>query len=322
MAVPRIPVVALLLGLGAAICGQELPKPVPPAARLSPLPGAVVPPESDATVLPPLLPVVPPEAPRKPCLPCHTEYHPHHSYLPDGNPDGAGGCDGECHACRLNWVACDLFFVWAQDLGDIHRDHTCAFQIHAGHWFDGTKTLGVEASFLNVHEPYHEIFYGNTFVNSPLTVTSGDANVRLHLLDADGFRLDGLLGYRYAGLHEHLFIHSADGFAADEDTRNTIHAVQVGLVGQYRFGGYFCEVSGKVGVGRNSESVAINAIPFTDTQMAVVPEFAARVGYQLGEGVFGTLGYSFLYLSNVARPGRGDTDFHLHGVTIGVEKRF
>jgi hypothetical protein len=322
MAFRRIPVAALLLGTCAAACGQETIPPVPPAARLAPLSGPVIPAEPALTVLPPLLPVAPPTTPRKPCLPCHTEYQPHHVYLPEGNPDGAGGCDGECHECRLNWVTCELLLAWTQDLGDIHRDHGCGLQFHAGHWFDGTKTLGIEAGFLNFHKPYHEIFYTNTLVNSPLTATTADANVRLELLTHEAFRLDGLLGYRYAGLHEHLFIHSLSGFAADQDARNTIHAAQVGVVGNYRYGAYFCEMLGKLGLGRNSESIALNGVPFTDSQMTLIPELGARVGYQLGEGTFGTLGYTFLYLSNVNRPGRGDADFYLHGFTVGLEKRF
>src|SRR5262245_40376788 len=117
MAVPRIPVAALIVGACAVVTAQDSVRPVPPAARLAPVPGTATVAESDVTVLPPLLPVVPPTAPRKPCLPCHTEYYPHHSYLPDGNPDGAGGCDGECHPCRLTWTSCELLVAWTQGLG-------------------------------------------------------------------------------------------------------------------------------------------------------------------------------------------------------------
>ena len=56
--------------------------------------------------------------------------------------------------------------------------------------------------------------------------------------------------------------------------------------------------------------------------MVFVPEFGARAGYQIGEGVFWTVGYTFLYLNTAARPGRGDTDFFLHGLTVGLECRF
>jgi hypothetical protein len=322
MAVRRIPVAALLLGVCAAANGQDPVPEFPPAARLAPPPGtAVIDPTAPA--VPPLLVVPPPAvAPRKPCLPCHTEYQPSHVYLPEANPDyGAGGCDGECRPCRRYWVSLALLVGGSQDLGDIHRDLNCGIQGGAGWWFDDTKTLGVDVSVLNVHKPHHEIDF-DTYINSPLTVTTADANVRLELLSHVRYRLDGLLGYRYAQLHEDLFVHSAAGFAAEDNTHNRINAGQIGLVGTYRFGGYFCEVLGKLGIGRNSESVSLNGVPVSDTVMTVIPEFGARVGYQLGEGVYGTVGYTFLYLNNVARPGRGDTDFYLHGFTIGMECRF
>ena len=330
MAVRRIPVAVLLLGACAAACGQDSFAVLPPAARLVPVPGSATVSEPATPVIPPLLAVPPPAAlpapgavgPRPSCLPCPTEYQPNHVYLPEANPDcGAGGCDGECRPCRRYWVSLALFLGCSQDLGDIHRDLHCGVQGGAGYWFDDTKTLGLEASVLNVHKPYHEVSF-DTLINSPLTVTTADANVRLELLNYDRFRLDGLLGYRYAQLHENLFLHSADGFASEENTRNRIHAAQVGLVGTYRYGGYFCELLGKLGVGRNAESLTLNGVGLTDSALTFIPEFGARVGYQLGEGVYGTLGYTFLYLNNVARPGRGDTDFYLHGFTIGVECRF
>jgi hypothetical protein len=273
-------------------------------------------------VIPPL--VVPPlaAAPRKPCLPCPTEYQPSHVYLPEANPDyGAGGCDGECRDCRRAWMSLSFFLGCSQNLGDIDRGLECGLKAGGGYWFDDTKTAGLAIDVLNVHVPHHEFFF-DTYVNSPLTVTTADVNFRLELLNYDRYRLDGLVGYRYAQLHDQLFVHSLDGFAADDNTHNRIQAAQVGLVGSYTFGGYFCEVLGKLGVGRNSESIALDGVRITDSVMAVVPELGARVGYQLGEGVYGTLGYTFLYLNKVARPGQGDGDFYIHGFTVGVECRF
>ena len=183
------------------------------------------------------------------------------------------------------------------------------------------KTLGIDVGWLNVHKPYHEIFF-DTFVNAPLTVTTADVNLRVELLGYERYRLDGLVGYRYARLHETLFVHNLGGFAAEENTRNNVQAAQVGAVGSYRYGAYLCEVFGKVGGGRNAESLTLNGVRVTDSAMVFVPEFGARAGYQIGEGVFWTVGYTFLYLNTAARPGRGDTDFFLHGLTVGLECRF
>jgi Putative beta barrel porin-7 (BBP7) len=331
MAVPRMPAAAVLLGAWAAACGQD-PVPIapsPPAARLAPMPGTAtlaVPGSMFADsvpTLPPLLPI--PAAsvpPRKPCLPCQTEYQPNHVYLPDANPDcGSGGCDGECRPCRRAWVNLSFMLACSQDLGDIQRGLECGIQGGAGYWFSDARTLGLDVSFLNVHVPHHEVNF-DTLINSPLTITNGDANLRFELLTYERYRLDGLFGYQYTHLHEDLSVASAGGPAFDESSRNNIHAADLGLVLNYKYGAYFCEVLTKVGIGRNSESLTLNGVKTSDSVMTVVPEFGARVGYQIGEGVFGTLGYNFIYLSNVTRPGRGDSDFYVHGITIGVECRF
>ena len=319
MAVRRIPVAALLLGACAAACGQDHPTALPPAARLAPLPGPVV----GAPAVPPLLAVPPPAAaPRPPCLPCPTDYQPHHVYIPEANPDfGAGGCDGECRPCRQYWVSLNLLIGGSSDLGDIHRPMHFGFQGGAGYWFDPTKTFGAEVNGLYARKGYERVEF-DTFVSSPLTFTTADANLRLELMATDGYRLDGLVGYRYVSLEEGLFVNRAHVFAADLDARNQIHAGQVGVVGTYRYGAYLAEVLTKVGIGQNAQTMTVNGLPLTGSEMTLVPEFGARVGYQLGAGVYGTLGYTLIYQSNVTRPGRSDTDFYLHGFTVGVECRF
>jgi Putative beta barrel porin-7 (BBP7) len=326
MVVRRIPVVALLLGACAAATAQDLRPALPtaPAARLAPLAGLNSVSDPVAPVLPPLLPIpAAGPAPHKPCLPCQTEYHPGHVYLPEASPDcGAGGCDGECHPCRRAWVSLDFLFGMSEDLPDASRGHEFGAKANVGYWFSDAKNFGVDLGFLNVHQPFHEIVFGNTLINAPLTFTTGDVNLRMQLLNDEHFRVDGLVGYRFTRLHENEFISSSTGFATNLDTRNQLNTAQIGVVGTYHFGSYFWEVLGKVGVGRNSESIAIDRALLNDSPMATVSEFGARVGYQLGEGVFGTLGYTFLYLSNVARPGRVDSDFYLHGLTVGVETRF
>lgn len=322
MGVPRIPAAVLLLGAAAVACGQD-PFATSPAARLAPMPGvAVLTPAPVAPVIPPLMPVPPPAtAPRPPCLPCPTEYQPNHVYIPEANPDWGGGCDGECRPCRRTWVSLAMFFGGSKDLGDIRRDLHCGVQGGAGYWFDDSKTLGLDASFLNINRPHQEFFF-NTYINAPLTITTGDLNGRMEVMAYDKYRLDGLLGYRYLQQSEQLFVNNPGGISSDSNAFNRIHAGQLGLVGTYKYGGYFCELLGKVAVGRNAKSLSVNGLPLSDSSVAVVPELGARVGYLLGAGVYGTFGYTFLYLSDVARPGQSDTDFYLHGISIGFECRF
>src|SRR5688572_15868916 len=236
MAVRRIPVPALLLAACAARAQGPFPPALPPAARLAPVPGPVVG-SLNPPVVPPLLAVPPAAAaPRPPCLPCPTEYQPHHVYIPEANPDfGAGSCDGECRPCRQYWVNLNLLIGGSSDLGDIHRPIHFGFQGGAGYWFDPSKTLGAEVSGLYVRKGYERVEF-DTFVSSPLMVATADANLRMELMAMERYRLDGLVGYRYARLSEGLFINQAGVFAADLDTRNTVHAGQVGVVGTYRYG--------------------------------------------------------------------------------------
>jgi Putative beta barrel porin-7 (BBP7) len=329
----RTPVVALLLGAWAAACGQD-PAPVEPVsqpARLVPVvPGDVTvaptpPTAPPVTELPPFLAVPPPvvaSPPRRPCHACPNDYHPCHVYLPEQNPDwGAGSCDGECGPCRLNWCSADFLCLKTKPLGDVDRKTAYGLRFGAGHWFGPDRTLGVEASFLNVHDTYHEFEAGPSIVNSPLTVTAFDLNGRLEVMSFERWRFDGLAGYRYVSVHEKLFVGNAN-FVADLSDRNTIHAAQVGAVATYKYGAYFHEMFAKVGLGSDSETVTTNGVPVTDSVMTGLGELGIRCGYQIGEGCWFTAGFDVLYLTSVARPGRGETDFYLYGFSVGFEKRF
>jgi Putative beta barrel porin-7 (BBP7) len=311
MAARRIPVAAFVLVACAAACAQE-PLTLPPARIAAPT-GEV----------PPLL-VVPPAQPpaRRPCHACPNDYNPSHVYLPEQNPDwGAGSCDGECRDCRLWWINAAFLAGYGSDLGSIDRGLYYGVQVGAGHWFDGSKTLGLEVGFFNSHNTFNSFLNSTTLDNSPITLTTADVNLRGELFAYDRFRWDGLVGYRYVQLHEKLFVGDAQ-VQTNLDVRNSINAGQLGAVGDYRFGAFFAEALAKVAVGRNSETVSVNGVRFLDTTLSVIPELGLRVGYQLGEGLWGTLGYTLLYFNHVERPARGDTDYYLHGLTIGFESRF
>jgi Putative beta barrel porin-7 (BBP7) len=295
--------------------------PVPPATSTSDAPTLPAPPS--VTELPPLLAVpAPVGAPQRPCLPCLTEYHPHHVYLPECSPDwGAGSCDGECRPCRRAWVSAAFYFGCMKDLTDINRGFAYGVQIGAGYWFDDTKTTGIEASIFNTHDTYHAVQLDGTLVTSPVTYTSTDVNLRSELWEYEKVRVDGLIGYRYVQLHEKLTV-TTPTFLSDVSTRNGVSAFQVGSVADYRVGSYFAEALFKLAFGRNSETVSINGVRTTDGTMCVIPELGVRIGYQLGQGCWGTIGYTFQYMSDVVRPDRGETDFFLHGLVVGFESRF
>jgi hypothetical protein len=111
------------------------------------------------------------------------------------------------------------------------------------------------------------------------------------------------------------------------DGHNRFYGGQLGLRADWRRGPAFVELLGKVAFGQTSEVVKISGITverpeflpervtpggvlglptnsgrFTDSAFAVVPEATVRVGWAY-ERTRWYIGYNFLYLSRLARPG-------------------
>jgi hypothetical protein len=161
-------------------------------------------------------------------------------------------------------------------------------------------------------------------------------------------------------------------------TENRFYGGQVGLRTQFRLGNVLLGLTGKVALGATSEALSISgsssllnapvgtvrslpggffALPSNIgktslTEFAVVPEVAVRLGYKFGQHLSLFVGYDFLYLSHVARPGeqidpriftpqvptsrdfnpaaRGgppqanitSNDFWAQGLTLGVQFRY
>lgn len=112
-------------------------------------------------------------------------------------------------------------------------------------------------------------------------------------------------------------------------TKNQFYGGQLGLLGELRRGRWFGTLSGKVAFGTVFQTVDINgrqniqfadgtststpggllAVPganigtTTQSKFAVVPEVGLNIGYHLTPHCRVFLGYNFLYLSSVLRPG-------------------
>jgi hypothetical protein len=111
-------------------------------------------------------------------------------------------------------------------------------------------------------------------------------------------------------------------------TRNEFSGGQIGAEIEYQAGRWSVGAVGKVAIGATHETVLVNGITnvfpadgsapttllggnyatlqpgrTTATRFAVAPEGRLTVGYQFTPWLRATVGYSFLYLSNVARPG-------------------
>ncbi|MCS6849747.1 MAG: BBP7 family outer membrane beta-barrel protein [Gemmataceae bacterium] len=132
---------------------------------------------------------------------------------------------------------------------------------------------------------------------------------------ADTVPVPDLAGRRFIGI---------DNFATD----NEFYGGQVGLAGEYRFNRWYLQLVGKIAFGVMQQEIDITgsqtliapngttlvspgnllALPTNIGNhrrdvFAVVPEVNVNVGYQVTDHVRVMAGYSFLYLSNVVRPG-------------------
>jgi hypothetical protein len=137
-----------------------------------------------------------------------------------------------------------------------------------------------------------------------------------------------------AGSNNGLVLNTVDQF----DTQNQFYGCQIGARAEYRLDGLFVNASVKIGVGEAHQVATIagsattnffNApagVPFTGVPVQFLPgsgtfaqpsnagqasrdqvawahQVGIKVGYQFTQGLCAFVGYDFLYLSNVARPG-------------------
>ncbi len=174
-------------------------------------------------------------------------------------------------------------------------------------------------------------------------IQGGEINAVARFVNTDRASLCGLLGFRYLNFTENLDFQfdatrlpgailpgatfgGLDHFGAHND----FFGGQVGLRGEYRFGNLFINATGKFAWGEMQQSMDINggfvanapnfppatfkgvggffALPtnighYSHNVFAVVPEGDINIGYDFNRRVRATVGYTFLYLSNVERPG-------------------
>lgn len=173
---------------------------------------------------------------------------------------------------------------------------------------------------------------------------------------------------------------STDTVIDSFQTRNQFYGGQVGLGSRWYRGDWSLDLKGKLALGVTDQQITINgsqvlvnrgtgvvttsqggllALPganigtFDRTQFCVVPEVGVNIGYQILPNIRASVGYNFLYWSNVVRPGDQidralditripnfqplpagvtprtdqirpavpfkDSDFWAHGLTVGLE---
>jgi hypothetical protein len=220
---------------------------------------------------------------------------------------------------------------------------------------------------------------GAVSVDSPLSFIGADINGRVNVFCEDRVRIDFVSGYRFIALTEGLTVHSYSdvygGPAAGSTTeiqdsfhtQNLFNGGQIGLAGEYRFDRIYLSGSMKTAFGMNWYDLQVNgwtrsqaangASTFrqsgflaqssnsgsvSDYRLAVVPEANFNVGYQMTDHWRLSVGYTFIFISSVARPGQAvdlnsgtaiggaihpaitnpNTDFWMQGVNFSLEARF
>jgi hypothetical protein len=179
---------------------------------------------------------------------------------------------------------------------------------------------------------------GSVYSTTTTRVQGAEANLVANLVDEKDRRVNALLGYRFLQVHEGVTVeqlrYTATGFGPiyDQfDGHNRFHGAQLGLHADLSRGVVFCELTGKVALGRTFQVVKIDGATSTRTigagglvettvpggvfalptnmgrvtrgDFAVVPEGIFKVGLKLSDVGRFYVGYNFLYLSDAVRPG-------------------
>jgi hypothetical protein len=183
---------------------------------------------------------------------------------------------------------------------------------------------------------------GTVNVTSSSRLQGGAGNLICNLCCGCCYRVDLLGGFRYVDLEEGLgvgedlmVLPTVPGIGGGRvtvldqfDARNRFYGGQLGARGEARRGPWFVNVQGLIALGDTHEVVTINGatalIPvagtptvsanglltqptnigrFSRDQFAVVPEVDVNVGYQVTDHLRAFVGYTFLYWSDVVRPG-------------------
>lgn len=202
-------------------------------------------------------------------------------------------------------------------------------------------TIGAENSTGIANPVGATPFAGTGLVTATTRLQGAELNGLAVLSRRGGVQLHLLGGFRYLNLDEGLTFGTSspaippnppDVFVTQDQffTRSDFYGGQLGLRGLFQEGRWFGVATGKVALGDMHERVRIDgtlatndfsgfgpiqtfrgaylALPtnigrYTQDSFAVVPEVNLSLGYQVSPYVAVFAGYSFLYLSNVVRPG-------------------
>ena len=247
------------------------------------------------------------------------------------------GQGGACPAPRFRaWASGEPLLWFVSPAGGLDYGPSAGGRVAAGLVKPGGD-LGVEVDGLL---PGRATAHAGA-AGSSSQVWGAEANLLGGACGNERFGLDVLGGLRYLALDEDLGLTQAAGAggATEADsfrTRNQFFGGQFGSQMEVRWGRLYTNLLGKVAVGNVHQEVRQAHDDF-----GVVPEVNVNVGYQVRPGLRLYAGYSFLYLSDVARPGDqavsaaqvpaaqvvgnplfNHSDFWAQGVNFGVAVRY
>ena len=180
-------------------------------------------------------------------------------------------------------------------------------------------------------------YAGSAVLSAQSLLNGTDVNLLFNQLSSQGLRLDLLGGFRNVNLKEDLeFTTSSPNVAPNPPaffntfdqflTSNHFYGAQVGARATYDMSRFFVNATGKLAFGGMFENVSVNGGTITNVggfasapgaylsqptnigtltqqQFAVIPEMNLNFGFRIRPWCSVIAGYSFLYISSVARPG-------------------
>ncbi len=184
-------------------------------------------------------------------------------------------------------------------------------------------------------------YAGSAWVSLDTRLGGGEFNLTWSQPPQSGWRVDFLGGFRYLQLRENYTITTSSPYIPPEpsdiwlttdqfNANNRFYGAQIGLRAAKEQGPWVGSFTGKLALGTMQQSVAVNGALETNdfnnygatqffpgayftaptnignhsrNEFAVVPEVTLSLGYRLTPTATVYLGYSFLYASNVVRPG-------------------
>lgn len=223
-------------------------------------------------------------------------------------------------------------------------------------FFNASPGAGFEDAVQNAFEDGGvDTFDGSVSADASLTIIAAEAYGRLNLGSGKQYHTDLIGGYSYFGIDDDLSITSRSTDKQDGgvtrfndvfNTSNDFHGGQLGTETILRRGRWVARSLTKVHLGNMNQQVAIsgtgsvsatNVSPvlpfgngllaggangvFTRDDFAFAPEMNLKLGYRFRDHITFSVGYSFIYWSQVALAGQQIDRNLVIDATTGVQPR-